>query len=161
MRNFAVVLLCQILGLASGWGATQSIYINSAPVHVIAPPQIAPQIDATAFVNQSEFEVNDIYFTGLPYQTFNTRFCTNANRAYMAGDMGFRFEYSSGNLRLPMHTFINQGSITGRTFLLISATNVTSTGPLVSSELGLIRILGNNINLRGNGIQASPLFDSF
>src|SRR6266850_1198039 len=160
MRNFAV-LLCQILGLASGWGATQPIYINSAPVHVVARPQVAPQIDATAFVNQSEFEINDIYFSGLPYQTFNTRFFTNSARAYISGDTGFRFEYSSGNIRLPMHTFLNQGSITGQTFLLISATNITSTGPLASSESGLIRISGNNVNLRGNGIQASPLFSSF
>src|SRR4051812_13301781 len=161
MRNFGVVLLCQILGLASGWGATVPLYVNTAPVHVVARPQIAPQIDATAFANQSEFEVNDIYFTGLPYQTFNTRFFTNSARAYMSGDLGFRVEYSSGNIRLPMHTFINQGSITGRTYLLISATNITSTGPLVASEAGLIRIAGKNVNLRGNGIQASPLLSSF
>src|SRR5256885_6805572 len=102
MQHDAVQIIFQFLAVAAAPSATQPIYINTSPVHIVTPPQMAPQIDATAFVNQSEFEINDIYFSGLPYQTFNTRFFTNTFAGTMLGDMGYRFEFASGNVRTPM-----------------------------------------------------------
>src|SRR5947209_8597462 len=97
MRHFAAFLLIHLLVVRVAWAATQPIYINSSTVQITAPPQIAPQIDATVFVNQSIFEINDIYFTRLPYRTFNTHIFTNTSGGFMSGDVGFRFDFSSGN----------------------------------------------------------------
>jgi hypothetical protein len=154
MRQITALVLYPLFCALSAVAATQPIYINNSPLQVIAPPQMAPQIDATAFVNRSLFQINDIYFTGLPYQTFNTRFFTNTSSGSILGDQGFRFEYSSGNVRAPLYSFINQGSVSGDTFLLISATNIVSTGPLISGSLGLMRLTGGNVKLSGNALRA-------
>jgi len=157
------LLVCFFVGGTVAKAATQPIYINSAEVHITAPPQVAPQIDSTAFVNQSQFEINDIYFTGLPYQTFNTRYFTNIQGAAMLGDLGFRFDFVNGNARAPMTQWQNKGSISGNTFLLVNASNIVSTATLGTSDQGLIRITGGNINLRGSSIRsgfASGFFSS-
>jgi hypothetical protein len=161
MRHVAVLFLCLLSSLGIGVAATQPIYVNSSPVHIIASPQIPPQIDATAFVNQSEFEINDIYFTGLPYQTFNTRYFTNTLAGTMLGDMGFRFEYASGNTRSPMTYWLNRGAISGSTFLLVSATDLVSSGPIGTSDAGLVRLIGGNINLNRNSVRAGNVFSLF
>jgi hypothetical protein len=141
--------------------ATQPIYINNSPVHVITPPQMAPTIDATAFVNRSEFEVNDIYFSGLPYQTFNTLFFTNASSGIMSGNVGLRFDFVNGPTRRPMDSWINQGTISVGTFLLVNSTNITSTGPVGVNQQGLLRLTGKNINLTRNGVRAGGAFATF
>lgn len=154
MRYFVVFVACHLAWLGAADAATQPLYINSSPVNVVARPQMAPVIDATAFLNQSEFEINDIYFSGLPYQTYNTRFFTNAASGVMLGDMGYRFEYANGNTRAPLDWFVNRGSISGNTFLLVSASSIISSGPLGTSEGGLLRLTGNSINLNRNSVRA-------
>src|SRR5258706_4904298 len=160
MRQIVVFILYSLLASCCVIGATQPIYINNSPVQVVFPPDVAPQIDATIFVNRSLFDVNDIYFLGLPYQTYNTRVFTNTSSGSFSGDLGFRFEYSSGNFRAPMTYWINQGTMSGDTFLLISATNITSTGPITTSDLGLMRLTGNNIKLSGNALRAGASVNS-
>jgi len=121
MRQIVALALCHLWCVVSVVAATQPIYVNNSPVQVLFRPQVAPQIDATAFVNQSLFQINDIYFTGLPYQTFNTLYFTNTSSGNILGDMGYRFDFSSGNTRGPMYSWLNdQGTISGDTFLLVS-----------------------------------------
>src|SRR6185295_8010339 len=93
--------VCALICSLSCRAATVPIYINNAPVQILFPPDTAPQIDATAFVNRSTFQINDIYFTQLPYHTFNTRFFTNTSSGILGGDLGFKFEYVSGSTRAP------------------------------------------------------------
>src|SRR5262245_49005759 len=79
--------------------ATTPLYINNAPL--VAPPALPPQIDATAFLNRSTFDVNPggLGLNGIivgdfavsfglvvsPYKMMNTRFVTNAPGASMSG----------------------------------------------------------------------------
>jgi hypothetical protein len=154
MRQIVALILYPIVCILSAAAATQPIYINNSPVQVVAPPQSAPQIDATAFLNRSLFQVNDVYFTRLPYQTFNTRFFTNTSSGTILGDFGSRYEFSSGNIREPMYSWINQGTVSGDTFLLINATNIVSTGPLLTGNQGLMRLTGGAIKLSGNALRA-------
>jgi len=144
--------------------ATSPIYVSDSPV--IAPPDIAPQIDATAFVNRSTFSVSSaLLITPLPYETDNTLFFTNTGSGVMFGDPGYRFRHSTANLRTPMDTWVNQGSISAGSslflisganvnWLLVEATNIISTGPLSVGSQGLVRLHGRNIDIRRNGLRS-------
>src|SRR3954471_13994260 len=154
MRQIVALVLYPFFCVLGAVAATQPIYINNSPVQVIPPPQMAPQIDATAFVNRSLFQINDVYFTRLPYQTFNTRFFTNTSSGNIQGDLGSRYEFSSGNTREPMYSWLNQGTVSGDTFLVVSATNIVSTGPLLTGSQGLMRLTGGSIKLSGNALRA-------
>src|SRR5947207_13101307 len=145
MRQSVFAAVSLVIGTLATSAATVPLYVNISPVH--SPPDTPPQIDAIAFANQSIFEVNDTTGAGLPYQTFNTWYFTNMpSSAVMYGNVGFRFDHSTGSTRLPMNYWVNQGSITGGVFLLISATNISNSGRLTTSDRGLIRLVGNNIN---------------
>src|SRR5262245_23992887 len=89
--------------------ATDPIYINNSP---LSAGDLPPQIDATAFVNRSIFDVT-LPFSGFifivgdqaislgtilnPYQTMNTAFFTNTAGATMLGTPGFRFNFFTNN----------------------------------------------------------------
>jgi hypothetical protein len=169
MKKVLTVVLFQFfVGGLAGWSATAPIYINNSPVQ--SPPDIAPQIDATAFVNRSVFSIGTFSLEPLPYETLNTLFFTNTGSGVMTGDPGFRFNYAAGNSRLPMDTWVNQGSISvdsstffgssisllglSANWLLVSATNITSTGPLSVGSQGLLRLEGKKINLTRNGLRS-------
>src|SRR5688572_5844074 len=118
------ILLCLTLILPSGLvvrAATLARYVNSSPVN--SPPQPAPQIDATEFINASTFNV--ITPSGLPYQTLNTLFFEN--RGSMTLTPGYRFDFFTNNFRLGMNTWQNSGSITGTTLVLVQATNIVNS----------------------------------
>lgn len=149
------IFICAVASLASvllAPAATQSIYINASPVN--SPPSPAPQIDATAFVNQNQFNVS--LSSGLPYQTLNTLFFTNRPSGNMTLTPGYRFDFFTNNLRLGMHTWVNQGSITGSTFLSVSATNIISPGALHGGPQGLIRLSGKNVDLSRARLRSGP-----
>lgn len=152
MRQNVIAAVCILATAIASNAATVPLYVNSSPVH--SPPDTPPTIDATAFANQSIFEVNDTSGSGLPYQTYNTFFFTNMSTAFMYGDVGFRFDHSTGTTRTPMNNWVNSGSITGGVFLLVSAANISNSGRLNTSDRGIIRLTGNNINLSRNGMIA-------
>src|SRR5688500_16713206 len=126
MRKLILGGLLSGLSALSLLAATSPIYINNSPL--FAPPALPPQIDATAFVNRSIFDVNT-FFGGFifvvgdtafatgsniePYEMMNTRFVTNAPGAVMVGSPGFRFDYfsSSNNARLAQTRWENRGTI--------------------------------------------------
>src|SRR5439155_2361654 len=163
-----------------GLGATLPIYINSSPL--LAPPAIAPQIDATIWVNRSTFDVTTVssFNLPIPFGSQNTLFFTNETLTSMNGDPGFRFVQNVGGQRLWMDAFVNQGTITtdhaaflatfGLFFndsrasvLQVEATNITSTGPLSSGAHGLVRLEGQKISLTRNALRTgvSLLTSSF
>ncbi len=94
MKRLLLWILQSMLVVPAALATTN--YINNGIVSILAPPQIAPQIDASNFVNNGTFFITNNYSSTTfqppsPYETWNTRNWTNANR--MAGDSGFRFDY--------------------------------------------------------------------
>jgi hypothetical protein len=153
------LLLTNILSL---WAVPLALattnYINSGIVSVMSPPQIAPQIDASNFVNYGTFDITNAYVTtyqpALPYESWNTRNWTNAN--LMAGDSGFRFDYydSVGQTNGWSANFQNAGNVNpsnayvfGASYLLIAATNVVDKGTLSVSGPGLLTVSGETVDL--------------
>jgi len=139
--------LCAALGLTAAYSApaaTQALYINSSPV-----VGLAPQIDATAFVNQSIFDITTA--GGLPYESMNTLFFTNRPGGLMNCPTGYRFDFFTNNFRYWMNTFANlgSGSITGASVVFVSSTNIINSGSLHTEAGGLIRLTGKNLNLTG------------
>jgi hypothetical protein len=122
--------------LEGGRAATLPFYQNNASV-------FNPQIDATAVENNGTITTS----TTLPFDTANTLFYTNNASGVMSGDVGFRFEFVTNSFRLPAHTLVNYGLISGTTHVLVNATNITNSGVMSVNSGGLIRLTGKSINL--------------
>jgi hypothetical protein len=150
MQSF-ITLVFGVAGALTVTAATVPLYINNSAVN--SPPDPAPQIDATAFLNRSIFNVNAPFFGTIPYQTLNTRFFTNAASGIISGTPGYRFDYFHDSTRDRMSWWVNNGSISAGSWLLASADNIISTGPLAAGPAGLIRLEGQNINLTRNGLR--------
>ena len=156
MKRLLLFVLLSVLGAPLALATTN--YINSGTVSIVSPPQVAPQIDASNFVNYGTFFITNLYANGtappLPYETWNTRNWTNANR--MAGDSGFRFDYydSANDTNGWSANFQNVGNINptnanifGASYVLVSATNINNKGTLATSGSGLMTLSGKNIDL--------------
>src|SRR5256885_16712501 len=91
--------------------AADPIYISDVPV--TSPPDPRPVIDATAWVNNSLFDITSINLSGipLPFETQNTLFFTNTVGGVLRGSPGFRFLNNAGPQRLSMDTWTNNGTI--------------------------------------------------
>lgn len=158
-------LISGVLGLASvamATAATIPLYRNSSAM--IAPPAIPPQIDAVAFVNESTFTVDRLsvvgglsYVTSLPYETANTRFFTNTYGGVISGYPGYRFDLTTNGFRFGMNSWVNQGSISGDTYLLVNATNMVNSGPLTAGPGGILQLRGRDLNLSRSGIRSGTL----
>ncbi len=159
--------------LVRAGSSTLPIYINSGTI-VTNPPQI----DATAFVNLGTFQAftplpYDFTMT-LPYDFTNTRYYTN--RGAMIGVPGFRFDYIDDNgFHRPSANFVNDNSgrvaaleyyvlpdywgpgAYSQTMLLISATNVASSGYIGVGNAGILSITGQNVNLSRGSLEVQPL----
>ena len=166
------------LTAAAGLAATSPLYINNAPV--IGLP---PQIDATAFLNRSSFDVSSTF----PFQAQHVLFWTN--NGVMTGNPGFIFEYdraaveltgkrrnkpraNSRNLNRSSGAFVNDGTISVGTFssttifglttpiplLSINASNVFSRGKLSATETATITVLATNgsADVSRGGIRVGP-----
>jgi hypothetical protein len=143
IRTFFCAAVMLVSGLAAS-AATVPLYINSSPFN--SPPQPGPVIDATAFVNQSTFNVATA--SGQPFQTLNTLFFTNRTSAgQMTLQPGYRFDFFTNSSRRWMNTWDNSGSITGSTVVLISSTNIINSGSVHSGPQGIIRMTGQNLDL--------------
>src|SRR5436309_1194082 len=92
---------------------------------VIVPPLIAPNIDATTFVNNGQFVINftnelfivlgretELGVQADPYETQNTLNFTNLPGAFMSCNTGFRFDFAPPDApRRRASSFYNGGTI--------------------------------------------------
>lgn len=142
-----------------------------------------PQIDAPCFINEGLFDV----FTTLLYDFQNVQNVTN--RGSMDALPGFRFDTvdDAGN-RSPLKNFLNTGSIfadnPGVIFIgpggviggggglvgligfasaaiMVSADELVNRGELRTSDGGLIRLRGKNVNLTRSSIGVLPITAGF
>jgi hypothetical protein len=179
MKKLVLGSVLSGLSAISIFAATTPVYINNSPL--LAPPALPPQIDATAFVNRSTFDINS-FFGGFifvvgdtafatgsnidPFEMMNTRFVTNAPGAVMSGSPGFRFEYfsASNNARLAQTAWENRGFIQADPLLRVMSTNILNRGALEVTDLGLIRLQGTNVDvsrstlLAGRSVNSPPQF---
>lgn len=166
MNRKILPALLWVLAALGAQAATLPIYVNST--RVVSPPQLAPQIDARAWLNQAFFGITN--FTGVPYESQNTLFFTNSPLTIMNADPGYRFFENVGGQRRWMSHWENQGTISTdhaafistfglffsdsrASILQVLATNITSTGPLFSGAHGLVRLEGQRINLTRNALR--------
>lgn len=177
---------CQILcgGLAAvlaapALGATADFYVNDAVV--ICPPQVAPQVDATNFVNKNFFSVNftNLVFNTQLYRTANTLNFTNVS--VMIANNGFQFDTGpsgAGQRRMAANFDNTGGTITagsvdntnvffnfffgvGLPKIVISATNVTmNSGTSTVGRNGLFSLTGRNVDLTRGNIRMEGFDDS-
>jgi hypothetical protein len=148
MRYFAVFVLVNLLGATALPAVTLPIYFHDQPLDV--PPSPAPTIDATRVVIRERFNIN----IPTPYQTLNTLFYTNTGSGLVMGFPGFRYDFFTNNSRRMMDTWVNQGTNSGTTWLMVWATNIHSTGPILAGPSGLVKLDGKNITLVRNGLRA-------
>lgn len=159
-------------GLAAA-GAPVPVYRNSTWVQ--SPPGPAPVIDATTFINEGYFEVNNFAAIPLPFQSTHTLHFRNEASGVMLGHPGYLFEYVDGNIRLPMSTWLNRGSMgsfhsptnfgatTAGNFLWVRADNITNSGTMQATDQGLIKLEGAMLNLTRGRMRTgtSPDFTFF
>jgi hypothetical protein len=149
------------MGLGWAWPATAPIYINWAAIN--APPDPAPQVDATVFINAGSISINDFFTSGaslpgmVPFETSSTRFFTNMLSGWMDCTPGVRFDYKTPSTRRMMDWWVSHGAITGATWLLISSSNVLNRGSLQAGPSGLLRIESKNADLERSSLRASFL----
>lgn len=147
---YCAVLLAPVVGRA-----TIDTWINNGYI------TSAPQIDATNFVNNGYLSV----FTSGPFQFYNTRNFTNRNQ--MVGFPGFEFATvpagpGGSGASYRANSFVNanlvpssqnSASIYASTHLLVDATNIVNRGLLKVGNTGLIRLLGNNVDLSRSALR--------
>ena len=169
MKQFSLAGLFSLAGVCAVWAAASPIYVNDV---IVQPPATPPQIDATAFLNNSIFDVTG---TQLPFQTQNTRHFTNSASGQMIGSPGFIFQYftTTGSLNYAAYNFINHGRISvstafgSQSSLFVNSTNVLNSQSLAGDGSTDIRILGTNVSIAGSGLRASssttpfPFFGGF
>ncbi len=109
MKRFTTTLLGLIAGCYVAAAGITPLYENNGPM--LAPPQTPPQVDALAFVNRSQFQVNFgissllgstiITSSGTAFSTAildslydftHTLYFTNSGGGVMSADPGFRFD---------------------------------------------------------------------
>jgi len=140
--------------------ASTPFYINNGVVNVTGPAVAAPQIDAVNFVNNGVFIITNLnqydpVSPAMQFQTWDTVNWTNRN--LIGGDPGFRFNLfdSASSLNRMSANFVNANSINdsnalvfGTSFVQIFASNVVNRGTLGISGAGLLRVDGDNIDLK-------------
>ena len=163
--------LCLLLSsslLALPAFATDALWENSATITV------APQIDASNFVNTGTISIN----TTLPFETAHTLNFTNSGT--MINSPGWLFDDSApstGN-RQSADNFINLngglvqsldslglafvsigiGTGTSSTsYLLVDASNVVNKGTLSVGGGGLLKITGTNVNMARGALDVTPI----
>jgi len=139
----------------TGRGAS-AFYVNDGVV--LSPPQIAPVIDATNFVNNNWFEINSIFD---PYETSSTVYYTN--RGTMISSYGFRFETtpSGSGQRRRAGSLFNNGRIDATFKLLANATNIVCPGEINMGFGSLLSLSGGDLNLNRAKVTSQTAGSSF
>src|SRR5436190_1741856 len=120
-KRMKQLLLAAWLGLLTAlplFADTAPIFINDIPI--TSPPDDAPAIDATAWVNRAPFSVSAVNGSGipLPFEAQNCLLFTNT--APMSCNPGVRFLYNVGPQRLFMDTWTNSSTISTDSALTFS-----------------------------------------
>lgn len=162
-------LLCGLVvaGAARATLGADATYQNDGIVNY--PENIAtpPQIDATNFINNSQFIINFTALQGTQpfYETSDTLNYTN--RGLMMANTGFQFDnYStSTGLRTMSSSFYNSGTVSCGSLndvttpgfpgffgfpyeqCLVSATNILNPGVVDVGANGMIQLTGQNVDL--------------
>jgi hypothetical protein len=162
-------LLCGLLSLALPHAALATIplYQNFAVLDYAVPGNPPPVIDATAFDNENQFNIN--YTTGTPnvefYEPMNTLFYTN-NGTMMAETpfinidgiifvgttfaAGFQFDLQTASGHAMADTFYNANTILCDSFggqSIVAATNIVNFGTVDVGLDGLMKFTGQNVDL--------------
>ena len=121
MKCKLLFALAGLLSVCSSFGQAAGTYRNDG--YIIVPPLIAPNIDATTFVNNGQFIINftnqpippidtELGQQAEPFETQNTLNFTNLSGAFMSCNTGFRFSYSPPDApRRRASNFSNSGTI--------------------------------------------------
>jgi len=137
MKCKLLVGLAGLLLVNSTFGQAAATYRNDG--YIIVPPLIAPNIDATTFINNGQFVVNftnqpippvftELGFQPDPFETQNTVNFTNLPGAFMSCNTGFRFEFAPPDgPRRRAGNFFNGGTINMAT---VDTTNFFVITPL-------------------------------
>ena len=161
MKRLLISVFLSLPAAPLALASPDAFYINTFGVSVVAPPQAAPVIDAISFVNNSYFDITNLYpqFSVTPPVPFETWDTLNwSNRNLMMGDPGFRFDdFDSGtSLNKRSAYFVNANTVAGSndiakvfgaSYLLVSATNIINRGALTISGAGLLTLEGENVDL--------------
>jgi hypothetical protein len=160
------VLGTLVLSLVCSTHAASPLFINYGTLTNV------PQVDAVVFANHGLFSV----FGVLPYETQNTLFFTN--RGTMTGSPGFRLEtVPPFGPRRPASTFYNgvDATVTAGGFQFVGigaagallaiessqtriwATNVVNKGHIEADSAGLVRILGQSVDLSRSSVGILPV----
>ncbi len=158
MKRLTTLILFCLLAVPMVQATTSPFYINNGVVSIIAPPQIAPVIDATTFVNNGLFNITNANGFGVtappPFETQNT--LNYSNRNSMTGYSGWRFDYFDSNAGVSRRAanFANFNlvndtncNIFGFVYLLVDATNIVNRGALLTSPYGVVGLNGRNVDL--------------
>src|ERR1035437_3684049 len=138
--------------------ATSDTYENDGTV--LSPPDVAPQIDATNFVNTGSFTVNLplLTLTTDQYKTANTVNYTNTGT--MSAEWGFDLETFPGPKMAA--SFYNSGTINGGFLagssiiisgvglsvrMIVSATNISNPGNINMGSDSLLKLTGQSLDL--------------
>src|ERR1035437_3177808 len=137
--------------------ATSDTYENDGTV--LSPPDVAPQIDATNFVNTGSFTVDlPLTLTAEQYKTANTVNYTNTGT--MSAEWGFDLETFPGPKMAA--SFYNSGTINGGFLagssiiisgvglsvrMIVSATNISNPGNINMGSDSLLKLTGQSLDL--------------
>lgn len=135
MKRAAIGTVFMAALMPAVWGTPSPLYQNTGDVE--APPQIAPTVDATSFVNTGLFNISNSVIVGVLqgdgviqnvdyYETSDTVNYTNNNE--MGSNTGFLFDYfaqgAGGNGTNKMAAnFVNNGAIFAGTVTNTQTTN--------------------------------------
>ncbi len=179
-RVHFALMISRSLFLVLGWLSVAGATAATSPIYtcrgqILAPPDVPPQIDATVWVNECLFQVNDSSLLySRPYRAINNLFFTNTASGHMSGTPGFQWDFSTNNTQGRMTRWVNLGTIesvgisqiystlTGYysepNWLMVSANNICNSGLLNAGAQSRIRLDGKKINLNRSGIRTgAPL----
>lgn len=163
MKRLFAFLVTTMAFVTTIFAQTTAGYFINNSVMDVQPPQAAPQIDATNFVNRNLFRIA-VSTGGLPFDFSSTENFTN-NSVMSASAVGFRFDtaYPQSGVRKRAKNFSNAGqinpgnaSITAGLKLLINASNIVNRGLLQVGGSGVISLAGNKIEADRSTFQVGP-----
>ena len=183
--SFALVLSCS----ANPQPLYQNLQVSQyfSPPTLLNPPNSPPQIDATAFDNESTFTLNfNTPTIGINlYETSDTLFYTNGDNGlmiancpvatnYVVGNLassvtagaGFYFDEKTNSVRKMAGTFYNSGTIRCDSVIdgnvlygecLVLASNIYNPGKVVMGIDSLLQYTGNTVSLNRSDLELESL----
>lgn len=157
------------VGMIAGLGSSTPMSAAPSPLYENSDVVNAPMIDAITFINRGVFNISA---PDIPYETQNTRNYTNFPGAVIQGSGGMRFDLiGEDGFRHPAASFYNGGLISlgsggggftggfffgiyNNSWILIDATNVVNRGGLEVGPEGLMKIVGENVQMSRSGLRA-------